>query len=371
MLAPTTTQGEEAILVRSEATTGGFECLAARTCDIAMAAREIRPTEAAELAAKGVGDVRSPASEHVVALDGIAVVVHPSNPIRSLDLVQLAAVFTGGVGDWAAVGGSPGPIALRAHEDGAGTLDVFSAIALGGRPVAPHAQRLPDNARIADAVAVEPTAIGFLGMSFVRGGRALAIGDRGVMPMIPSAFTVSTERYLLSRRFYLYTSQTPKPLVRDLLEYVLSDNAQQAIRAAGFIDLGVSLKNAEPCESCPARYATATKRARRLSLDFRFRPGTRELDTRAARDVDRVVRFVREHSTGRILLFGFCDSSGDARADVKRSRELAQAVDAELGARGLRAGVVEGIGGEMPVATNATELGRTKNRRVEIWLQDR
>jgi phosphate transport system substrate-binding protein len=189
--------------------------------------------------------------------------------------------------------------------------------------------------------------------------------------MFPSAFTVSTERYLLSRRFYFYTPAKPKPLARDLIDYVTSESAEQAIRAAGFIDLGVSLKNAEPCVGCTPRYAAATKRARRLSLDFRFRPGTRDLDARAARDVDRVVRFVHEHPTTKVLLFGFSEPTKDARVDQKRSRELAQAVDTELGARGLRASVVEGFGGDMPTATETTEFGRTKNRRVEIWLQDK
>ena len=130
------------------------------------------------------------------------------------------------------------------------------------------------------------------------------------------------------------------------------------------------MKSAEPCDHCPARYSTATKRARRLSLDFRFRPGTRQLDARAARDVDRVVNFLREHPTSKLLLFGFCDATGDAQGDQKRSRELAQVVDAELAMRGMRASVIEGLGSEMPVGANSTDWGRSKNRRVEIWLSE-
>lgn len=367
----TTSDGEEVIYVRSEATARGFVCLGERSCDVAMAARAIRPAEAADLIAKGVGDVRSAASEHVVALDGVAVVVNPASTVKSLELGQIEGIFTGSLKNWAAVGAAGGPIAVKSHDEGSGTLDVFIAIALGGRPLSPDAKKLPSNEVIADSVASEPNAIGYVGLSFVRGARALAVGDRNVAPMFPSAFTVSTERYLLSRRFYFYTAAQPKPLVHDLLEYIASDAAGQTLRAAGFTDLGVSLKNAEPCAGCSPRYAALTKRARRLSLDFRFRPGSNALDARATRDIDRVVAFVREHPTGKVLLLGFCDSSNDAKADRKRSRELAQIVDAELAARGLRAGVIEGFGTDMPVATNATDFGRTKNRRVEIWLEDR
>jgi phosphate transport system substrate-binding protein len=335
-----------------------------------MAAREIHDAEASELVEKGV-DPRSPASEHVVALDGIAVVVNPSNSVRSLDRAQIADVFMGNVDDWSAVGGRPAPISVIARASGSGTLDAFDAMVLGDHPLSPRARRLPDSASIADAVTVEPNAIGFVGLAFVRGARSLAVSDQGLPPMLPSAFTVTTEEYFLSRRLYLYTPASPKSLVLEFIDYVMSDAAQQAIRAAGFIDLGVLLKNAEPCGQCSARYATATKNARRLSLDFRFRPNARALDARAVRDVDRVVRFLRDHPTARILLFGFCDRTHDKGSDQKRSRELAQLVDAELGARGLHASVVEGFGSERPVVPDTTDWGRTKNRRVEIWLEDR
>jgi phosphate transport system substrate-binding protein len=369
-IVATTDKGVEAILIRSEGTAGGFQCLGEHTCDIAMAAREVHDAEAATLIEKGIGDLRLPGNEHVIALDGIAVIVNRGNPVRGLDRTQLDAVFSGGVTDWSGVGGTAGPIALVAHEPGAGTLDAFDAMVLGGHPLAPSARRMPDNAAIADAVTVDVNAIGFVGLAFVRSTKALAVSDRGVPPMFPTPFTVTTEKYLLSRRFYLYTPAPPKPFALDFVDFVMSEPGQHAIRDAGLVDLEVSLKNAEPCDHCPARYASATKHLRRLSLDFRFRGNTHQLDARAIRDVDRVVRFLREHSSAKIVLFGFCDRTAEKAADVKRSRELAQAVNSELGARGVKAGTVEGFGAEMAVATNNTDWGRAKNRRVEIWVEE-
>jgi serine/threonine protein kinase/ABC-type phosphate transport system substrate-binding protein len=362
-------QGVETVFVRSEGTSGGFQCLGERTCEIAMAAREIHDDEAALLIAKGNADPRSLASEHVIGLDGVAVVVNASSSIRALERTQIAALYNGSIGDWSGVGRVPGgPVSLISHERGSGTFDVFESLVLNGQPLSSTVRMLPDNAKIEGTVAVEPNAIGFLGMAFVRASRALAIGDRGVIPMVPSPFTVTTERYLLSRRLYFYTPAQPSPHVLEFMDYVLSSEGQRAMRTSGFIDLDVSVKNAEPCERCTARYASVTKKARRLSLDFRFRGATKQLDARAVRDVDRVVRFLREHATSKILLVGFCDSTGEQKADKARSRELAQAVDAELAARGVRASVIDGFGGEMPIASNANDWGRSKNRRVEIWV---
>jgi serine/threonine protein kinase/ABC-type phosphate transport system substrate-binding protein len=357
----------ESILVKSEGTAGGFQCLAARACDVAMAARAITAGEASELLQKGLGDVRLPGSEHVIALDGIAVIVHPNNPLRALDRKQVAAIFAGDRTDWSEVGGAPGRIAIAAHEDGTGTFDIFSDLVLGGRPLASSAKRVPDNDEIAEGVTVDPSAVGFVGLAFVRGARALALSDEGVSAKLPTPFTVTTEAYVLSRRLYLYTPAAPKPDAVKLVDYVLSPEGQKAVRAAGFVDLEITLKSSEPCQGCPARYATLTRRARRLSVDFRFRPDSLELDTRAARDVDRVVRFLHGQSSAKILLFGFTEPSGEG--DVARSRDLARAVDRELAARGLRASVVEGFGGEMPVVSTTDAAGRSRNRRVEMWIE--
>ena len=369
VVATTKDGAVERVLVASDGTSRGFQCLGDKSCDIAMAAREISSAEAADLAQRGLGDMRLPASEHVIALDGIAVVVHPNNPLRMLDRAKLGHVFSGDATDWSTVGGAPGTISVVAHEEGSGTTDVLRALVLGGREITPSAKRLPDNARIADEVARTPNAIGFVGLAFVGSTKALAISEKGAPPMVPSPFTVTTEAYALSRRFYLYTQPQPKPLALELIDFVASSDGQKVMRASGFVDLDVSLKNAEPCDHCPAQYAALTKRARRLSLDFRFRAGTQELDTRSTRDVARVVAFLREHASARILLFGFSEATRDAKADQKRSRDLARAVDRELAARGLRASVVDGFGGEMPVAAGEGDAARVKNRRVEIWLQ--
>jgi phosphate transport system substrate-binding protein len=349
-----------------------FEGLLAGSCDIGMASRAANDAEAAKLAQAGMGDPRSPANEHVIALDGIAVIVHPDNPVRGLTRDQLHDVFTGKIADWSGVGGRPGPIAIHARDDRSGTYDTFKHLVLGGDPLASSAKRLAASDALADAVATDPAAIGFIGLAYVRSARALAVGDAGAPSMLPTSFTVTTEDYMLSRRLYFYTTPKPTtPLVAELVAFTLSAQGQSVVRENGFVDLAIALRDATPCGSrCPPRYASATAQAKRVSLDFRFRTGSDELDSRATRDLDRLVQMLREHPSGKLILLGFSDASGDTATNNKLSSARAQTLARELAARGVTPAVVEGFGGALPVASNQTEPGRERNRRVEVWLRE-
>jgi phosphate transport system substrate-binding protein len=144
------------------------------------------------------------------------------------------------------------------------------------------------------------------------------------------------------------------------------------VRDAGFIDLSVGLRDSEPCDlRCPRRYATLIAHAQRLSLDFRFRIGSDEVDSRAMRDLDRVTQFLRGYPGARLLLLGFSDAAGVSAANLKLSQNRAATIARELELRGVHAASVEGIGAAMPVAGNATEADRQRNRRVEVWLETR
>jgi len=369
-LRATLPTGEVIVDVRAEGSATAFTGLAAGRCDVGLASRPISDDEAARLSAAGFGDPRRPAIEHVIALDGIAVIIHPDNPIATLDRAALRDVFAGAITDWAALGGAPGPIAVLARDDRSGTFDTFKHLVLGATPLAPAAGRFADSAALADAVARDPRAIGFVGLAYVRGARALAIGDAGAAPLLPTSVTVGTEAYLLARRLFAYRAPRPAtPLAAELLAFTLSPAGQEVVARAGFVDLAVALVDAAPCdESCPRDYAAQIAGARRLSLDFRFRRGEDALDSRGARDLDRVVQLLHDHPTARVRLFGFSDSSGGRDANRRLAQARADAVARALATRGVRAAVVRGLGAARPVADNRDAAGRERNRRVEIWL---
>lgn len=362
------------IEINARGSATAFEGLSLGQCDIGMSSRPIDSKETATLANLGHGDLRSPASEHVIALDGIAVVVHPNNPLRTLDRQALHDVFTGRVHDWAELGGSVGPITVLARDSKSGTFDTFKHLVLGKDELAKGARRFVQSDELSDAVAGDPSAIGFIGLAYVRSAKAIAVHEAGAVPMLPTSFTVATEGYLLARRLYFYTLSRPRsPLVTEMVSFALSARGQAVVAQSQFVDLTPALlpvlRN-EPCDhGCPPRYRSTVAGAQRISVDFRFRTGSNEADSRAVRDLDRLVTLLHDHQDAELLLLGFSDALGGDRVNAKLSLERAHAIEIELASRGVRAAVIRGFGAAMPVGSNATDSGRERNRRVEVWLR--
>ena len=357
--------GSLTVSIEAAGTVTGFAALAEGQCDIAMASRPMSDGEKSALARKGIGDLRAPATEHVIALDGIAVIVHSNNKVRSLDLDQVKAIFTGRVRDWSAAGGSPGPIDVYAPDDNSGTYDTFRQLVLEAQPLAGSAKRFVDSVELSDNVATELGAIGFVGLAYVHSANAVAISERRLLPTLPSPFTVANESYPLSRRLYLYTLPRPRtPLVTNLVNFALSPEGQQVVRESGFVDLSIAARSPDACDArCPPAYAAATLQAKRLTVDFRFRPGTEELDSLASRNLERLVAFLRTRPGAQLLLLGFAD---DQVGSLARANQVAS----EFERRGVKPAVVKGFGAAMPVSSRNDAYGRQRNRRIEVWIRD-
>ena len=357
--------GSLTVSIEAAGTATGFTGIAEEQCDIAMASRPMSDTERSALARKRIGDLRAPATEHVIALDGIAVIVHSNNKVPPLDLDQVKAIFTGRVRDWSAVGGSPGPIEVYALDDNSGTYDTFRQLVLEAQPLASSAKRFVDGIELSDNVATEPGAIGIVGLAYVRSANAVAISERGFSPTLPSPFTVANESYPLSRRLYLYTLPHPRtPLVTSLVNFALSPEGQQVVRESGFVDLSIAARSPDACDArCPPAYVAATLQAKRLTVDLRFRPGTDELDSLASRNLERLVAFLRTRPGAQLLLLGFAD---DPAGSLARANQVAS----EFERRGVKPSVVKGFGAAMPVSSRNDAYGRQRNRRVEVWIRD-
>ncbi len=348
----------------------GFERLAGGSCDIAMSARRISQDEITKL--PFMGDMTSPSNEHVLALDGIAIVVNPSNPVVSLTKDQLAGIFSGTVTDWSQVNGGRGEIVLYAPFANSATDDAFRSLVLNGAKVADKVKRTPDMAGVGIAVAADPLGVGFVGSALVGNARVVPVAERGTVALIPNRMTIATEDYPLTRRMYLYTPAHPtNSYVGSFIEFAQSNAGQALVPNAGFIPQSiVSDHTVTTAMSAPPEYNRLTRGAGRLSLDFRFVPGAAILDDKAITDINRVVDFVGDMGYGgsNILLLGFADSTGDPTSNLQLSELRARAVADQFAQRGLKPAVVKGFGGYLPVADNETAEGRQKNRRVEIWL---
>jgi phosphate transport system substrate-binding protein len=143
------------------------------------------------------------------------------------------------------------------------------------------------------------------------------------------------------------------------------------VQRIGFVKQTIDLQRPLVAAAAPADYKAAVRNADRLSLNFRFRAGSVDLDTKAVRDLDRIVQMLSEprYYGRQLLLLGFTDGNGAGPANLKVSKGRAQGVAHHLIARGIHPALVAGFGATSAVASNETQSGRDKNRRVEVWLR--
>ncbi|PXW92270.1 phosphate ABC transporter substrate-binding protein (PhoT family) [Sphaerotilus hippei] len=360
--------------LHAHGTATAFTGLASGVTDVGVASRPIKPEELA--GTKSLGDLSAAGSEHVIALDGVAVIVHPGNPVSRLSLEQLRRLFAGQVKDWAEVGGTPGPVSVHARDDQSGTWDTFKSLVMGKEALVTTARRHEDSGQLSEAVALDPQAIGFIGLPYVRNARAVAVSDGAAAPLRPSRFTVATEDYPLSRRLFLYVSPKAPELARRFANFAVSDEAQRVADAQGFIGQVPDTADAtaaSPAADLPPVYRSLTGEARRLSVNLRFLNGSDRLDNKARRDLDRIVKLLERSASKneKVLLLGFSDNAGGTCVNQRLSQQRADTVATELATYGVRPAVIHGFGPAAPVAANDSPAGRERNRRVEVWLTSR
>jgi phosphate transport system substrate-binding protein len=373
---------KERIEIQAQGSANAFQCLKDGLCDIGMSSRKIKPGELADL--RALGDLSSNASEHVIALDGVAVIVHPSNPVKTLSLAQVADIFSGAVANWSQVGGTPAPVAVFARDDKSGTYDFFKEDVLSsrGKSLAGSAQRFEDSEKLSSTVAANPAGIGFVGVNYVGTNKVLALSDTGVEPRKPSLLTIKTEDYRLSRRLYLYTAEAPANAnISKFVEFALGADGQRIVESTGLVNLDptpvaqaqatTASDQAEDARSRSVRWKDLTKGAAEMATHIHFRAGSNALDVRSNRDIGRIVNVLSQgpNRGKKLVLIGFADSSGSKAINCKLSQDRADKVKQALAEEGLAIDQVVGLCDEAPVAPNNTLEDKEKNRRVEIWLK--
>jgi phosphate transport system substrate-binding protein len=347
-----------------------FTALKNGKCDIGMSSRKIRDDEAVKLAS--LGKMTSDANEHVLGLDGIAVIVNVSNPIEKLDKDRIMRIFSGEITDWSQVGPYQGRIKLYARNDDSETYDTFRSLVLAGKPLAKGTQRFEDSRDLSEAVANDPNSIGFIGLPYILSAKPIAVSEQETRPLLPNRLSVATEDYLLSRRLYLYTASNPQNrYVRSFVEFALSRRGQEVVGSNGFAAQTVTQVAQTAPVFAPEEYKQLTHNANRLTVDFRFQPGKTNLDNKARADLDRVVSVIADLRIkgDRVMLFGFSDPAGSPEANRELSLNRANTVADEFALRDLTPAVVRGYGSDLGLAANDSEAGKSKNQRVEIWIK--
>ena len=358
------------VQVAAHGTGTGFSRLKSGTADLAAASRPIKQSEHDSLAA--LGDLRSIEAEQIIAIDGLAIIVHPDNPIEALSVAQVARLFSGDITNWRELSGSDLPVEVHARDDQSGTYDTFKELVLNsqGKTLAATTARYESNDQLASTVSLHPGAIGFVGLASVGNARALAIADGAAQPLLPSAAAVATEDYPLSRRLYLYANPTVQSQwTRDFLTFTHSAAGQAIVAKSGYIAQTITPTRQPAMPGMPPAYQRLTNEAQRLSVNFRFAEGSAQLDNKALRDIERVVNYLKanDKSMNSVVLVGFGDTRNDAARGELLSKLRAMAVRRELVRNDILVKDIDGLGAQLPVAAD-TELGRIKNRRVEVWV---
>ncbi|GGY62273.1 membrane protein [Cellvibrio zantedeschiae] len=339
--------------------------------DMGMSSRPIKDKEREELLPK-TGDLTLPGSEHVLGLDGLAIITSPSNAVSSLSIDQLVGIFSGEITNWSQLGGKDLPIKIYARDDKSGTWDSFKALVLDSRKakLSESAVRVESSSELSDSVAREAGAIGFIGLPYVRHAKLIAISSSDKNKAImPTHFTVGTEDYPLARRLFFYTPQVnPNIEAQEFIHFVVTERGQSIVEDVGFVSQNIKLGKPFDNDFYPTDMRELTARSERLSINFRFKSGSDELDTKSLNDLDRVARYVEVNAPKRVQLFGFSDSEGDAGKGKELSERRAKVVEQQLIQRGIYPLVAKGMGDAAPLAASNTEEGKNINRRVEVWI---
>ncbi len=199
----------------------GIQAVSEGRCDIGLSSRALKDDE------KASGLV-----ETVVALDGIAIVVNPENPVSDLDIDTIAKIYTGEITNWKDVGGNDAEIVLIGREAGSGTRDGFESIT-DTKDACQYRQEFTSTGDVINTVSQNPDAIGYASLSAVGDSvKALTVGG-----VEATEATVKDGSYVVQRPFVLVTKEGTKlsPAAQAFFDYALSADAASIIAAAGAV----------------------------------------------------------------------------------------------------------------------------------------
>lgn len=227
----------EAVLsVTGGGTRSGIAAFLNQTTDIIAASRDLQPEELQAMQAKALVPEKV-----IVAFDGIAVIVHKNNPIETLMLAELKAIFTGKVRNWQELGGENQPILIYSRESSSGTYQFFREKVLNKADYSVHARLMPATSGILAAVASDVGSIGYVGLGHAESENIKIVQikvSEGQPAIKPTRKTIQSGEYPIARPLYLLIRQdSQNPAVHDFVQFALSDQGQHIVAENGYIPL--------------------------------------------------------------------------------------------------------------------------------------
>ena len=206
------------INVQGGGSSAGIQATKSGACQIGMSSRELKPDE-------------KDLTETVIARDGLAIVVHPSNLVRGLSLDQVKQVFAGDLLNWKFLGGPERAITVVTREEGSGTRGAFQELVMKTTRIYRGAIVEDSNGTVREIVAHDPDSIGYISLGLVN-DRVRAVALDGVEA---SEANIENGSYKLKRPFLFLTKGEVSGLARDFIAFVLSAEGQQLVKEEGLI----------------------------------------------------------------------------------------------------------------------------------------
>ncbi len=220
------TNDEADISVRGGGSGVGISALISGRADIADASRSIKDKELKLAREKGINP-----KEHIVARDGMAVVVHSDNEIDNIDIETLKKIYTGEISNWKDLGGPSKQIVVISRDYSSGTFEVFKELVLLGDKVMDGAVMLASNKAVKTTIAQTPGAIGYIGLGYLADD-VKALKVNGVEPTLE---TVREGTYELARPLFMYTNGEPTGMTKQFIDFVFSAEGQEIAKNVGYV----------------------------------------------------------------------------------------------------------------------------------------
>lgn len=216
------------ITVKKSGSGDGAARLIGGGCDVATMSRFMKDAEFKTAVEKGVMPVA-----HAVAMDGVCIIVHPSNPISHLTTAQVRSIYTGAITNWRQLGGPDEPIVAITRDTNSGTFETFETLVMNKEKMAGNVETQASNPAIHGRVSKSKGAIGYVGVGFIdKEVKALEID--GVRP---SKKTIASGVYPLARPLFMFTNGYPKlgSLIHRFVTFHLTQDGQDIVEAKGFV----------------------------------------------------------------------------------------------------------------------------------------
>jgi phosphate transport system substrate-binding protein len=345
--------------------TTGLAALLDGSADIATSSRLVRADELALAERMGV-QLR----ETFVGYDGLALIVHPNNPLSQLDLDALAKIYVRRIRNWSELGGPDAPIHVLGRPGYSGLHRLFKERVLSrlgpDTTFGAHVDALEKSSDVLAAVAADPLAIGYVSMGLSTNAvRMLGLASQpGGDAIAPSQSSVRDGSYALAHPLILYARPDSGEAAQALLDLALSTEGQALVNYHGFVSVPAGSPQTLGQSQGPALQAQPLELIR-----IYFDPNSARVAHDSQPDLLAAIASVRARRS--VIVLGNADSSGTDRENQLLAQRRADVVAAQLRAHGSHQAsiTVQVAAADHPIASNTTQDGRRLNRRVDVIIQ--